>query len=193
MKKSFIKNITILVSTLFIFSTLTPTQFFANTYLLNTYQTEYDDYRITGETYLYDAKFKAYPASIEEILDGEIVRDLGEHSHRFTTSELAQIDFADDAIIYGLSLIPANGMPTFILTQVRKLHISKTVDVKKIGGVYTHSYYIRKIVDPSQKNLNVPVAYKFTYVTAYYNKPTMTNTQIVYIAKTGDGVKLDKN
>lgn len=57
-------------------------------------------------------------------------------------------------------------------------------------GVYAKSFYTRKIYDPTQQNVYVPVAFEFQYVTVYYSDSSMQDP--IYLDVFGDPpIRLD--
>ncbi|MGX4598974.1 hypothetical protein [Faecalimicrobium sp. JNUCC 81] len=65
---------------------------------------------------------------------------------------------------------------------------------KKIGGVYTKSYYVRKITNPKNAHVNVPVPYQYAYVTFVYRSSSMSDSTLEKIVWQHDGSpRLAKN
>lgn len=133
-------------------------------------------------------------AKSEEDLLGDLekIKNLGSYSHTFTKEELLREELIVNCIMYGLAFLTGGG--SFLLSQARSIYKYKVVDVASIGGVYTRKYYCRKILDPKQKDLNVPVLYQYSYVTVFYNSKAKNNNDVAHIEIINDGPpKLARN
>lgn len=188
MKSNWLKKITILsVLTLGLNSTISPITTFAKENPVECIQNSSTESKATESS-----PPIVYSVPDEYVFgDWNIVRYLGFYKHTFTSQELLTNSIIEQTIFFGLGLVSAG--ETYLLGIAKTLNDYKTVDVKAIGGVYTKSYYVRKIVYPSQASLNVPVLYEFEYWTIFYNNELMRNTDIVYINRVSDGSRLDSN
>lgn len=61
------------------------------------------------------------------------------------------------------------------------------VDYEGIGGVYSRTYYVRKIVHKEHKDLNVPVLYQYAWKTAFYSSNSFLPDDVVYVQTIHDG------
>ena len=71
-----------------------------------------------------------------------------------------------------------------MLQSTKALCEDKTIDFDRYGGIYAKTYYAMNVVDASMPYVNVPVPFKYQYVTVYYADPAMTNP--VYVDIVGD-------
>jgi len=58
---------------------------------------------------------------------------------------------------------------------------------ERIGGVYTKSYYVRKITNPKNQNVNVPVPYQYAFVTFVYRSSSMSDSTLEKVIWQYDG------
>ncbi|GMQ59298.1 hypothetical protein AN1V17_36950 [Vallitalea sediminicola] len=118
-------------------------------------------------------------------MGGEIVKHIGTVKHTFTAEESRNAEIAESTALALLGAL--SGGTAYLLTITRIITKYKTVNVSDIGGIYTKKYYVRVILDPSQRHLNVPVPYQFKWVTIFYDSPTMSDDDIVYTQSMNDG------
>ena len=110
---------------------------------------------------------------------------LGSYSHTFTDLELLNLNIIEQTILFGLGSI--SGGSAYLLGVAKAIHQYKIVDVEDIGGVYTKSYYCKRLLNPSHINSTVPVPHQFAFITVFYNSPYMTSSNIAYIRVQNDG------
>lgn len=92
-------------------------------------------------------------------------------------------------ISYGLSFVTAGG--SYLLGIAESIYREKVYDIYKYGGVYTKTYYRRQITDIKNSKTNVPVPYRYEYVTYFYSSPKFN--KIVYTQRVSDGIRLANN
>lgn len=92
-------------------------------------------------------------------------------------------------IQYGLGFL--SGGASFLLGMAESIYRQKVYDVTKYGGVYTKTYYRRQITDVRNSKTNVPVPYRYEYVTYFYSSSNFS--KVVYTERVGAGIKLANN
>jgi len=126
----------------------------------------------------------------EEFLFGDwkVDRYLGSYSHTFTQSEMYDREKALNFISYALGSVSAGS--TTLMNYAESVYRENLFDPFVIGGVYSKSYYLKKLYDPNTSGCNIPVPHEFSYWTILYDSPYMRVEDIVYIKKIGDGIRL---
>ncbi|EGT4533178.1 TPA: hypothetical protein ACMVR8_003593 [Clostridioides difficile] len=92
-------------------------------------------------------------------------------------------------IQWGLDYL--SGGSSFLLGLAESIYREKVYDITKYGGVYTKTYYRRQITDIRNSHANVPVPYRYEYVTYFYSSSNFK--KVVYTERVGDGIKLANN
>lgn len=64
------------------------------------------------------------------------------------------------------------------------------VNYEQIGGVFTLSFYVKKLLNPDHRNVNVPVPHEFFYVTYVLDADAPINSNVVYTNWISDGIRL---
>lgn len=140
---------------------------------------------VDQDDFFKDFELKDYDT--QDILgDWEKINHLGTVNKTFTAEEIRKSNHAENAAMFLIGLV-TTGWPAALLTSAKIEKDYMTVNVQQIGGVYTKSYYARKIVNTDEKDLNVPVAYQYKWITIYYDSSEMTKDNMVYMSSMSDG------
>lgn len=121
--------------------------------------------------------------------DWKLVRTLGSTSIPYTNKNISKGEFLRSAINTALAGVPLVNM----IGASERVYNAYCVDTGALGGVYTKTFYLRKIIDPSTANANVPVPYAFQVMTVFYKSSDMRPQNAVYIERMSDGIRSDVN
>ena len=117
----------------------------------------------------------------------EIVKYLGKKSKKIKNTY--KRERAILLISWGLGKVTSGGIT--LLGIAESIYREKCYDVNKYGGVFTKTYYRRQITNINNKKTNVPVPYRFEYITYFYSSDKFK--KIVYTERIGDGIRLANN
>lgn len=145
----------------------------------NTYSSEFEDGNNLKKRSLSSRAVKPGP--------WKTVKYIGSKSRKLTNPYTRERII--QTIQYGLGFLTGGG--SYLLGMAESIYRQKVYDVTKYKGVFTKTYYRRQITDVRNSKANVPVPYRYEYVTYFYSSPSFKN--IVYTQRVGAGIKLARN
>lgn len=116
----------------------------------------------------------------------KIDKRINTYSKTFTQNEILSSEIVNSWILYMLGILNG-GVPSVLIENARSIYKNKVVDVQSIGGLYTKTYYLKRLLDPKHANATVPVPHQFAFSVVYYSSPDMISSNIAYIDTVNDG------